>query len=501
MAAAEFTVPLIIRGRIIEDAELEFGGRGGGVCFSTADVRKHLGSLALRTPSALADLYRVNFGELLELLVELGSRLVLERNAHLQAAFELSRRTSGLTDELLRNVYRSLPRLLERRYLETMVERSVGVRALEGWVEERLPNGARVAVRAFGARSVHIVAGNNPGVSALTLARVALTRSDAIVKSPSNDPLTANALVRTLVEMAPEHPVTRHLSVAYWKGGDAEVEEPLYQPQNIEKIVAWGGLASVRHITRYIQPGIDLITLDPKLSSTIIAAEAFEDETRMRQVAERLAHDIGAGNQEGCVNARVVYIQSGTSAAGLARANRFGELLLAAIGALPAHVSGPAKRLEPELAEEVEALRLASEDHRVFGGGRGGAVIVSQSSEPVDFARLLTNRVANLVPVDDLEIPIRSVNAYTQTIGIYPESLKERLRDRLAFHGAQRLVSLGYASNAGVMSLAGPQDAIEPLRRMCRWVIDESSNPAEQPLAGRLPPVASAAPAPTGDAP
>jgi len=493
MTAEAFNLPLIIRGRLIEGAELEFGGRGGSVRFSTPDVRKHLGELALRTPSALADLYRLCFGELVDFLVELGGRLALERNPHLQAAFELSRRTSGLTDDLLRNVYRSLPRLLERRYLETMIERTVGVRSLEGWVEHELPSGARVAVRAFGARSVHIVAGNNPGVSALTIARVALTRSDAIIKSPSNDPLTACALVRTMVEMAPEHPITRHLSVAYWKGGDTQVEDELYQPQNLEKIVAWGGLASVRHITRYIQPGIDLITLDPKLSSTIIAAEGFADQATMREVAERLAHDVGAGNQEGCVNARVVYIQTGTDAAGLATANRFGEMLFAALGKLPPHVSAPAKRLERELAEEVEALKLNSEDHRVFGGGVAGAVIVSQSSEPVDFARLLANRVANLVPVDDLETPIRSVNAYTQTIGIYPESLKARIRDRLAFHGAQRLVSLGYASNAGVMSLAGPQDAIEPLRRMCRWIIDESSNPAQQPLAGHLPPIPAAA--------
>ena len=492
MTTAVLNVPLIIRGHVIEDADLEFGGRGGSARFSTADVRKHLGELALRAPSALSDLYRLSFRELVDFLVDLGGRLALERNPHMEEAFELSRRTSGLTDELLRNVYRSLPRLLERRYLEAMIERTVGVRYLEGWVEDELPSGARVAIRAFGARAVHIVAGNNPSVSALTIARVALTRSDAIIKSPSNDPLTACALVRTMVEMAPEHPITRHLSVAYWKGGDVQVEEQLYQPQNIEKIVAWGGVASVSHVTRYIQPGIELITLDPKLSSTIIASEAFADEATMHDVAVRLAHDVGAGNQEGCVNARVVYIQSGTDKAGLARANRFGEMLLTAIGTLPLHVSGPAKRLAGELAEEVEALRLTSDEHRVFGGGAGGAVIVSQTSEPVDFARLLANRIVNLVPVDDLETPIRSVNAYTQTIGIYPESLKARIRDRLAFHGAQRLVSLGYASNSGVMALAGPQDAIEPLRRMCRWIIDETSDPERQPLAARQPPIPAA---------
>ena len=47
-----------------------------------------------------------------------------------------------------------------------------------------------------------------------------------------------------------------------------------------------------------------------------------------------------------------------------------------------------------------------SDEHRVIGGGTKGAIIVSQTSEPVDFARILTNRVGNLVPVDDLEIPI-----------------------------------------------------------------------------------------------
>ena len=488
MTGTLFHVPLLIRGRVINDADVQFGGRRGDSAFTTADVRKHLTTLALSTPSALGDSYKLSFSELLDYLVELGSQLSLARNVHVQAAYELSRRTSGLTDDLLRNVYATFPRLLQREFLTAMIERTVGVRYLESWVPEMLPSGASVAIRAFGARTLHIIAGNNPGVSLLTIARVALTRSDAIIKSPSNDPLTAAAIVRTMIDMAPDHPITRHVSVAYWKGGDATVEEALIQPKNLEKIIAWGGLASVRHITKYIQPGIDLITLDPKLSSTIIGAEAFVSEAAMQIVAERLAHDVGAGNQEGCVNARVIYIQTGTSAAGIATANKFGKLVFAAIGALPSHVSGPAKQLDAVLAEEVQSLQLANDDFLVIGGGKAGAVIVSQSDEPVDFARLLNNRTANLVPIDDLDIPIRAVNAYTQTIGIYPESLKPQIRDRLAFHGAQRLVSLGYASNSAVMSLAGPQDAIEPLRRMCRWIVDESSDPAKQPLAGHVPP-------------
>jgi acyl-CoA reductase-like NAD-dependent aldehyde dehydrogenase len=164
-------------------------------------------------------------------------------------------------------------------------------------------------------------------VSGITILRSALTRSDAIIKAPSNDPLTAMAIARTLCDIAPDHPVTRHLVVAYWKGGDEQVEEQLYRPENIEKIVAWGGLASVKHVTRYIQPGLELIALDPKRSATIIGPEAFDNEETLREVAVRAACDVGTGNQEGCVNARVIYVMSGTDPAGLDKANRLGELV------------------------------------------------------------------------------------------------------------------------------------------------------------------------------
>src|SRR3546814_12413778 len=77
-------------------------------------------------------------------------------------------------------------------------------------------------------------------------------------------------------------------------------------------------------------------------------------------------------------------------------------------------------------------------------------------------------------PIDDVEIALRSVSAYTQTIGIYPEELKRRVRDRLAFQGAQRIVSLGAAT---MMDIAGPQDGIEPLRRICKWILEEETDP------------------------
>jgi hypothetical protein len=45
-----------------------------------------------------------------------------------------------------------------------------------------------------------------------------------------------------------------------------------------------------------------------------------------------------------------------------------------------------------------------------------------------------------------------------------------------------RFVSLGYAAR---MSYAGPHDGLEPLRRMCKWIIEEEYDPAETPLASK----------------
>ena len=118
---------------------------------------------------------------------------------------------------------------------------------------------------------------------------------------------------------------------------------------------------------------------------------------------------------------------------------------------------------------------MTDDFYRVFGGEqREGAIVVSQFDEPVDYSPMLSGRVANIVPVDDIDQVTRAVNAYTQTIGIYPESLKHQLRDTLPLFGAQRLTSLGYACS---VAIAMPQDAIEPIRRMCKWIVDEECDP------------------------
>jgi hypothetical protein len=471
-----YTVPLFLRGRVISDDLVTFGTRKGVAQFQAPDMTKYVAGLPLHSPAEMTDLYRLSFDEILDLLEALGNALDFDTNIHLQEAYEASLVANVLPAEMLKNSYRILRPLFSRDNVTEIADSQVGLDYLNGWVPHTLRDGREQRVRAFGSRTLHIPAGNGGLVSAVTILRSVITRSDVIIKAPSNDPLTAIAIARTLADVAPDHPITKHLVVGYWKGGDPAVEEALYQPHHIEKIVAWGGLASVKHITRYIQPGLELIALDPKRSATIIGAEAFADEATMRDVARRAATDIGVANQEGCANARVIYVLSGTDADGLAKANRLGELIYRELVSLPAVVSTPPLYPNRELLDHLEASRMTEDFYRVIGGEqREGAIVVSQFDEAVDYSPLLSGRVANLVPVDDIDKVTAAVNSYTQTVGIYPESLKRRLRDTLPLFGAQRLTSLGYACN---VSIASPQDAIEPIRRMCKWIVDEECDTA-----------------------
>lgn len=467
-----FRIPLIIRGKVIDDHLIEFEGRRGDMTFLAPDVTEFLDELPLKDPTLMSDMYEeLTFTDIVDYLDELSKRLDPKDNAYMQQAYELSCITSGLTPEILWEAYSSqIPALLKADNVREVAEKRIGIATLDGWTRHDLNDGRIAHTRPFGARCAHVTAGNSPSVAGITVLWNCITRGDAVIKSPSNDPLTSLGIGRTMIDMAPDHPLTKHYSVAYWKGGNADFESEFYSPENFEKVVAWGGFSSMKHITRYLQPGLELIAMDPKLSATIIGQEAFESDETMRRVARLIAQDFGVVNQEACSSARVINVQSGTDKAGLARLDQLAEYTYEALQQLLPSVSGPHPNFNQELKDEISEARKSPFYHVVGGEGNLGAVIVSHIPDPVDFAPLLSGRVANFVPCDDLEEALDRITIHTQTIGIYPESLKPLYRDRLAFMGGQRIVSLG---NHLTISTSLPHDAMEPVRRLCRWINDE----------------------------
>jgi hypothetical protein len=182
----------------------------------------------------MADLYELNFDQILDYLAELGDRLDVRKNDYLREAREMSYATAPTTVPIMNAFFEHMPAMFDRERIRRMCDFNIGIPYLEGWVQKAI-NGTNVGIRAYGSRALHIVAGNGPVLGALTVLRGAVTRGDTIIKVPSNDPFTTGAIARTMVDMAPDHPITKHLAVAYWRGGDEAIEsKTLPTPQHRE---------------------------------------------------------------------------------------------------------------------------------------------------------------------------------------------------------------------------------------------------------------------------
>ena len=55
-----------------------------------------------------------------------------------------------------------------------------------------------------------------------------------------------------MIEIDSNHPVTKHVAVAYWKGGDDLMGSQICRTSRIDKITAWGGMSSMKHIQKYL---------------------------------------------------------------------------------------------------------------------------------------------------------------------------------------------------------------------------------------------------------
>jgi len=433
---------------------------GGGVSFEVPALDLDALVWPRTSPGPAFD---VPLDEVIDVLVATGDRLRTDPGGHVAEALALIQQINPLAPAVLERCYGDLPAQFARNRILDMIDGEIGgPTVLDGWADHVSRDGRKGRYRAFPPRLVHVLAGNGPSVAAFSIVRGALSKGVHLMKLPSNDPITATAILKTMAEAALDHPVTRSFSTVYWRGGDSRVEQILYQPTYFDKLVAWGGEAALRSAKDYIGPGFELVAYDPKSSISFIGREAFASEETLAEVADAAAADATVYNQLACVAARFQFVE-GTED----EVDRYCEALQRALG-LDRHLaSAVGPKLAPDLREEIDALRDLDPMYGVWGRDDGRGIVV-RSDEPVDFHP--DGKVVNVVPVRDLADAVRFANVATQTVGVYPPERKVALRDALANCGVQRIVRLGKA-------IGGPagmsHDGFFPLHRMVRWVNEE----------------------------
>jgi Acyl-CoA reductase (LuxC) len=450
-------IPFVVRGTVID---------GRSLTAHAAGPPGRLDLDALVWPSDRpAPLFEVSLGEIVDVLVELGEWISRDPDGIVAAALEGLINVCGASRPLEQRAYAALPDYFARDLLQFQLEEELGGgSALDGWHAVAAPGAAHPSfVRAFPARMVHVLAGNAPGVAAISIARSALAKGASLFKLPSNDLFTAPALLRGISAVARGHPLEQSFAAVYWRGGDAAVESVLLRAQFFDKLIVWGGTTAVKGVTAYVGPGLELISFDPKTSISVIGRDAFADGSDLAAIAAAAATDATIHNQDACTASRFQFVE-GT----LDEVDRFCELLTAELGIERTKAADRSQPVPDDLRDEIDGMRNLAPYYRVWGATDGTGLVV-RSEEPVDFYP--TGRLVNVVAVPDVKAVLGHVNTATQTVGVYPERLREQLRDDLCSVGVQRVTALGSAGNT---RLGLPHDGFYPLARMVRWGKDES---------------------------
>ncbi|KPM54010.1 long-chain-fatty-acyl-CoA reductase [Frankia sp. R43] len=451
-----------VRGRVVPGGAVHYRSRDLGVEFATPEIVLD----DLVTPRReLPPLLDVPIEEIIDFLVACGERLVLEENAHLQRAADLIAATNPLPRRVIENLFRSARLRLTKRALWSSIETNfANPAALDGWVERTDHHGQHGALRAFPPRMIHMLAGNSPTGCISSIAQGALVKAVNVFKMPSSDPFTCVAMLRTMAEVDPDHPVVRSMSAVYWRGGDERIERTLYRPQFFDRIVAWGGGDAINNVIKYLGPGLQLVSFDPKTSISILGPETFTSDAVIDAVAEAAAVDVSVFNQEACLASRFIFVAGERSGI-----ETFCARLQSRLGVDRETASETAHPLPGDLRDEIQMLQVLDDEVKVWGRPDGRGLVVL-TSDPVEFHP--SNKTVNVVHLDSIDQAVRFVNVATQTIGMYPPELKRAMRDRLASAGAQRVVRIGGAAKHVE---GGPHDAMFPLQRFVHWMSDEDA--------------------------
>jgi len=441
--------------------------------------------------AAVHDLMRMPFGEVCAFVGAVGEALSAP-NAGVAAAGDLLAATSQVGDRAHRAFLAQLPELFDGQTVRAMVDRELGAggtASLDAWVpvDERLVTGvtARMATRTPSLRAVaepaagasggrldrpllralpttqlHLTAGNAPVVPVISLLWGWSTKGACVVKPASESAAVVAALAGALQAAdAGHHPLARHTTLAYWRGGEEHVEDVLLAEGAFDRRVVWGSSEALASLTRRGGP-TDTILLRPRHAVSLVGRDALRAD--LPGTVRRAAVDSLVANQQACMSS-LLHVVEGDDGEADAYATELARVLARWDEALPHRPSRAAQ-------SRLLALRrgpLASARWYVNGSWPEVTSAVARIGGAFDLSRHPGSRLVLVRATADLRAALDAVGPAVANVGVAPESARVALRDELAALGVDNVLPLGDAERG----YAGrPHDGMRVLNRLIRWV-------------------------------
>ena len=363
---------------------------------------------------------------------------------------DLTCRMTGYSREMIELGMKQIQAMLSEKNLEITLNNELGDKRL---LDEWIPKGD-ISIHCQPRGNVlHILAGNVPPISILSLLRGTLTKNCNIAKMPSGDVVTSAYLAQSYLDVDPEHPITKSTSVVYWPSNEKKTLDEIMS--FVDCICVWGGEDAVGTISREAPPKIELLKFGPRRGIQLIGKEAFND---LKQVSLKAAHDLTLFDQEGCFSPQISFVEGDIEKYG--------------------------KSLAESLKEENERL---PKGHRPLDGHaaithtkeyskfRGHKVLASEKTEWTiiivnNLEEIKTHplgRTIFLVPVKNMKDAVDYIGPETQVVAIEPFDKAIEIRDELTLKGVDRITHLG---KMGYFAVGAPHEGMYPLSRMVRWV-------------------------------
>lgn len=419
------------------------------------EVELHLPSVTdedINKIKGVSDIHDIPLKDIISFYDKVG-RLWSRKNYDLRKeALALTELVTGYSTAMVDHAHTNLSEMLSKKNMENIVDSDLNNRQfLEEWIKV-----GDIFVHAQPrGRVLHILAGNAPTISAVSMIRGSLTKNVNILKVASGDPVTSVYLASSFRDVDKDHPITKTTSVVYWKH-NSEIEDKFIRISNA--LCVWGGKDAVESIRQKSVYGVELLEFGPKRSMQLIGQEAFKDSKTLKYVTDKISHDIVLFDQEACHSPQFVFVEGDVE--------KFCEVLSTSL-------DEEGKRLPRGFVHHAKHASISHE--RLMAKFYGEKIYVSKGTEWTliitdNLKRTLRHplgRTLYVFKIDHLKNALKYIDSTVQSVAIYPNERINELRDEITLNGADRVTHIG---KMGYFAPGAPHDSIYPLSRLVRWV-------------------------------
>ncbi len=289
---------------------------------------------------------------------------------------------------------------------------------------------------------VHIAAGNVPSPAWMSVVTGLLVRSAQFLKCARGGSLLPRLFAHSLYQVEPK--LASCLEVAEWKGGDIALEGAVLS--EAEAVTATGSDEALEAIRSRVGAGVRFLGYGHRLSFGYVTREVLYGRNA-GQVAARVADDVVAWNQLGCLSPHVVYVEEGGTVSPAGFAERVAEALAAA------EVGSPRGPVSTEVAAGIAARRhlyevraAYSDATRIWASPESTAWTVVYEADPL-FQVSCLHRFVYVKRVSHLTEALQAADAVrgrVSTVGLAAaEELAGALVRDLGRWGATRVCPVG----------------------------------------------------------